>query len=97
VSESASIGGTIRHEARRHAAPAIREGRIASTPDARGRVYVTVRSLTGDTQRLGPCPGASPILDPGPPLAAIEPARGDRCWIALDEDTMAVVLAWEPT
>ncbi len=67
--------------------PAIRQARIASAP-AGTRVMVTVRSVTGDRVRLGPCPF--------PPRGTLMPARGDRAWVGFDDDNQPVVLVWEP-
>lgn len=92
--------GTVVEERARQSErlPPVREGRIASPPDANNRVMVTARSLTGDVERLGPCPGAHPIAVAGDPITLREAQRGDRCWIAGDEagPGSVVVVTWEP-
>lgn len=70
------------------AQPAIRQARIATAPAADGRVMVTVRSVTGDRVRLGPCP----VM----PRGAVQPARGDHAWVGFDDQGEPVVLVWHP-
>lgn len=93
------MGGIITDGQRRaRNRPGCYEGRIRSLADAQGRVYVTSRPLTGDAQRLGPCPGADPkVIDTDAGLDLLRPVPGDRCWIAVDETSAAyVIVAWEP-
>lgn len=88
----------MRATARGELRAAVYEARIADDPDALGRVAVTARGLTGDTQRLGPFAGAQPIASgSGAGITLRLPTRGDRAWVALDEDgNPACIVAWEP-
>jgi hypothetical protein len=89
---STTIGGLLRGNARAARRPAVYEARIASTADTRGRVFVTCRALTGDTQRLGP------FLAPPYTIGATTytPGPKDRAWLALDEGgDPACLVRWE--
>jgi hypothetical protein len=60
------------------------EARIAAvTPTG---VMVTIAGLTGTRERQGPLPYAPIVRDNDGTLELVVPARGDRCWVLLDED-----------
>jgi hypothetical protein len=87
----------IHEAARAGARPAIRSARIASAPDARGRVDVTVASVAGARLRERGCPVMPRVTtNASGALVALQPARGDLAWVALDEKGTAVVVYWEP-
>lgn len=89
---SATLGATIRREARGAVGPTCREGRVASLTD--GRLLVSVRSLMGDARPV-PAQGWQPRAQPGggDPL---NPQRGDAVWVTTDEADALVVVTWEP-
>lgn len=92
-----TLGRTVRKAARDSQVRPVREAKIATAPDARGRCYVTCRSLTGDGRRLGPFYVAAHAEMDGGDVVLRVPARRDPCWLLLDQaGDPACVAAWEP-
>lgn len=96
--ESATFGGTIRHEAGAAVVPSCREARVSRLEG--DRLLVSIRSLMGDARPV-PARGWAPrVRESGGELELVEPQRGDRVWVAPDEGGEAggslVVVAWEP-
>lgn len=95
ANDGATLGQQMRGEARGAVGPAVRECRVSKVlPD---RLEVAVRSLMGDAKTVsarGHAPRAA--SDGAGGVGLIEPTRGDRAWVAADEDGAYVVVAWEP-
>lgn len=94
--ESANLGQTVSDVARGAVTPAVREARVSKVVGA--RLEVAVRSLMGDTKTLPAYGHADRVRQPpGGGVELVQPTRGDRVWVAEDEDHLLVVVAWEPS